>query len=323
MRVLFLGAFDRLQPWYDDTLDALVPRHEVALFQPEQPLEAQFEGVNVVVDQGGSVGTRQMIDAGAAAGVSLWQVLGTGLDHVDVSYMASKGLPVANTPGTFSGPALAEHAMFMMLFFAKHHREAQAKIKNGVFYQPMNDELTGRILGLVGLGASGWELASRARAFGMRIMAIDAVDVPSADVDALGLEFCGKPDDLERLASEADYLSVHVPLVESTHHLIDKKVLGLMKQSAVLINVARGAIVEESALIEALEAGEIRGAGLDAFATEPMTPDHPLLAMDNVLATPHLAGMTDGTSRRRGQAVAENVDRLERGEPILYRVDGA
>lgn len=321
MNVLFLGASDRLHPWYDDVVVAVTPRHAIALYNPDRQLNEQFEGVDVVVDQGGSVGTREMVDAAAAAGVGLWQVLGTGLDHVDVAYIAGRGLRVANTPGPFSGPALAEHALFLMLLFAKRHREAEDWIRKGVFYQPMTEELAGRVLGLVGLGASGRELATRARAFGMRVHAIDAAPVDRSVLDRLGVASFGGPDTLVGLAAEADYLSVHVPLLESTRHLINRDVLAAMKPSAVLINVARGLIVDEAALIDALREGRIRGAGLDAFEEEPLPVGHALLGLENVIATPHLAGMTDGTSRRRGEAVAENVDRIAAGQPPLYVVE--
>ena len=119
MKVLYLSVEDMLQPCYDDFRTAVDERHEVCLYDPAKPMAEQFEGAEVVVDQGGSVGTRALIDAALAARVRLWQVLGTGVDHVDVAYFLEKGLALANTPGPFSAVALAEHAMFLMLYFAK------------------------------------------------------------------------------------------------------------------------------------------------------------------------------------------------------------
>lgn len=323
MKVLYLSIPGIRQPWYDDFLAAVGGRFQVSLFDPARPLAEQFAGVDVVVDQGGSVGTREMIDAAVAAGVKLWQVLGTGLDHVDVPYFLAKGMPLANTPGHFSAVALAEHALFLMLYFAKNFPESQRNLRARVFWRPLNDELEGRVLALVGLGASARELARRARPFGMRILAIDAVEVPASLRQDLGLEFFGGPDQLDRLAAEADYLSLHLPLTSATRHLINARVLGLMKPTAVLINVARGEIVDEQALIVALRERRIRGAGLDVFSQEPLDPNHPLLQLDNVVATPHVAGVTTGTSRRRGQACAENIARLAQGLPPLYLVTSA
>jgi phosphoglycerate dehydrogenase-like enzyme len=154
----------------------------------------------------------------------------------------------------------------------------------------------------------------------MRVIAIDEMPVDAPAMEDFGLAFAGGPDDLDGLLSEADYVSLHLPLTPVTDRLIDRRRIALLKRSAVLINVARGGLIDEDALIEALEAGRIAGAGLDVFTTEPLAPDHPFLRLDNVIATPHVAGGTRGTSRRRGRAVAENVMRVLRGKPILYTV---
>ncbi len=190
-------------------------------------------------------------------------------------------------------------------------------------YAPLAGELAGHTLGLVGLGASARELGVRARALEMRIVAVDVIE-PAPDVAAtLGLDWFGPPSDLPRLMRESDYVSIHVPLTPETHHLIDAELLALMKPSAVLVNVARGAIVDEDALVESLSKGRIRGAGIDAFSTEPPAADHPFLLLDNVVATPHIAGVTDGTSKRRGSACAENVRRIAANLPPLYEVASA
>src|SRR5205823_3160068 len=135
------------------------------------------------------------------------------------------------------------------------------------------------------------------------------------------IEFAGQPTDLQYVASQADYLSIHAPLTKATRHMIGRQVFEAMKPSAILINVARGEIVDEVALIEALRSGKIGGAGLDVFSREPIDPDHPLLKLANVVATNHVAGVTTGTSRRRAAAVAENIRRVAEGLPIQYRVE--
>jgi D-3-phosphoglycerate dehydrogenase / 2-oxoglutarate reductase len=175
-------------------------------------------------------------------------------------------------------------------------------------------------LGLIGLGASGRELARRAHAMGMRLLAIDVADVPQDILDELHIEFFGDTSQLDRVLREADYLSLHVPFTSKTRNMIDRRALALMKPTAVLINVARGEIVDEAALIEALQAGQIKGAGLDVFAPEPLDPSSPLRQMPNVICTPHIAGATLGTLRRRIQAAAENVARIAEDLPPLYQV---
>ena len=322
MKVLFIGFKDLVHPWYDDFLEAIGGKHSVQLFSPQAPLAPQFRDAEVVVDQGGW-GTHEMIDLASASGVKLWQVIGTGLNHIDVSYLLEKGIPIANTRGIFSGIALAEHALFLMLCLAKNLDESRRNLRSGVFYHPMNEELDGKTLGLVGFGGSARQLAKRAHGMGLRLLAIDALDLPPAVKEEYHLDFLGGSKDLDKLLGESDYLSIHAPLTAKTHHLVNRQSFEKMKPTAVLINVARGEIVDEEALLEALQTGKIRGAGIDVFTEEPPDPHHPLLHMENVIATPHIAGMTRGTSKRRGRAAAENVFRVAQGLPPLYCVTSA
>jgi phosphoglycerate dehydrogenase-like enzyme len=323
MKVLFLGQAANLEPWFSDVVKAVGEEHQVVLYDPDSDLTVQISGASVVIDQGGGVATRATIEAAAAAGVKLWQVLGTGMDHVDVDYIVGRGLPVANTPGPFSSVALAEHALFLMLYFAKNFSESQQTLHDGVFYRPMNDELEGRTLGLVGLGASACELAKRAGAFGMRIVGLDIQPPADEALEALRVKCLGGPDALYVLLSQSDYVSVHVPLTRATRHLLDARALTHMQSHSVLINVARGEIVDEAALVGALRDGKLRGAGIDVFAHEPLPSDSPLLRLENIVLTPHVAGVTTGTSRRRAGAVAENVRRTAAGLPPLYAISRA
>ncbi|HEX2521568.1 MAG TPA: NAD(P)-dependent oxidoreductase [Terriglobia bacterium] len=320
MKVLFLGTPTMLHPWYDDVLEIAAGRWPIQLFDPGKNLAEQLEGVSVVVDQGGMHGTRELISASREAGVKLWQVLGTGLDHTDVGYILEQGIPLANTPGQFSAIALAEHALFLMLLFAKRMVETQNSIRQQILANPMNEELSGKTLGLLGLGASGRELAKRAKVLGMRILAIDIVKISDAVRQECGLAFSGSSADLPQVLEQCDYLSLHMPLTSKTRHMINRSALEKMKSTAVVINVARGEIVDEGALADALKSGRIRGAGLDVFPKEPVDPSHPLLQLPNLVATPHVAGVTFGTSRRRAQAVVENLERITQGLPPLYQV---
>jgi glyoxylate reductase len=320
MKVFFLGTSNLLHPWYDDVLEVAAGRWPIPLFDRSQPIAPQFEGLDVVIDQGGNHGTHELIDAASKAGVKLWQVLGTGLDHTDVAYILKKRIPLANTPGQFSSIALAEHSLFLMLLFAKKFSDSQRSVRNQVLCEPMNEELHGKTLGLLGFGASGRELALRAKVFGMRIMAIDVTEIPRSVQKQHGLTLCGKSGELPRLLAESDYLSVHVPLNTATRHMLGEAELSAMKPSAVIINLARGEIIDGVALVEALQTGRIRGAGLDVFPKEPVDPEHPLLRLPNVVATPHVAGVTFGTSYRRAQAVIANLERVAQGLPLLYQV---
>ena len=134
MNVLFLGISERLHPWYDDVVKVAAGRWPIPLFDPSKPIAPQFQEADVVIDQGGINGTPELIDAGRDAGVKLWQVLGTGLDHTDVAYILKRGIPLANTPGQFSSIALAEHALFLMLLFAKNFFDSQSSVRNKILW---------------------------------------------------------------------------------------------------------------------------------------------------------------------------------------------
>ena len=157
--------------------------------------------------------------------------------------------------------------------------------------------------------------------FGMRIRAIDVRPIEPEILDELQPEFLGSPDDIDPLARESDFLSLHLHLTPDTRHIIDARRLALMKPSACLINVARGALVDEEAMHEALLAGRLGGAGLDAFGREPPDPTLPVYQLPNVIVTPHTSGSTDGTARKRAALAVDNLDRVAQGLEPLYRVD--
>ena len=321
LNVLFLTHPVRPElftPWGEDVVAAIGDRHNLRILDRSQPLTPQFAGIDVVIDHGGSAGTRAMLDV--AGSVRLWQVLGTGLDHFDLDYWRSKGMPVANCPGIFSATALAESAMLFILLLARKYPVAQANLQQGKLYEPLGRELEGLRLGIIGFGASGIELAKRAKGFGLRLSAIDVRQVSADEVQAYGLEFVGAPADLDKVVAEVDILSLHLHLNQETRHIINARRLALMKPDAFLINVARGALVDEVALEQALLAGKLGGAGLDAFSQEPPDISAPLFRLPNVIAMPHTAGTTDGTSRKRAQCCADNVDRIAAGLEPLYRV---
>jgi phosphoglycerate dehydrogenase-like enzyme len=320
LKVLFLmQAAERRDPWVRDVLAAIDPGHNVAEFDPAAPLEPQFAGADVVVDQGGNMGTRAMADL--CSSLKLWQILGTGFDKFDLAYWEEKGIPVANTPGQFSAVPLAECALMYMLMLSRRWHETQAHLRQGAFYIDFGEELLDRRLLLLGFGASARELALRVRPFGMRTAAIDIRDIPEEEQREFGLEITGKPADLDALLGSSDFVSLHLHLNADTRGILDARRIALMKPGAFLINVARGALVDESALYGALASGRLGGAGLDVFAAEPLDPNSPILRLPNVIATPHISGTTHGTSRRRARCVAENIERIAQGSEPLYRID--
>jgi D-3-phosphoglycerate dehydrogenase len=221
--------------------------------------------------------------------------LGAGTDRIDVEAATRRGIVVANVPD-FCLNEQAEHTMALLLSFARrlprmmaamHEHEWSARSDPGV------RRVAGRTLGLVGFGASSKAVAERARGFGLRLLAwARTPDRHREDAERLGVELGG----LDHLLEESDFVSIHLPLVPETRHLIDSVRLARMKPTAVLINTARGAVIDESALVEALRQKRIAGAALDVFEgidvfALPGTPaDHPLLHLDNVILTPHCAG---------------------------------
>jgi len=317
-RVLFVRATTAatLQPWLDDFAAEAAAVSEVRLFDAARPLREQFETVRVVVDLGG-FGGHELIDAGRDAGVELWQVLGYGLDHIDVDYVLASGIPLAHTPGSCTAVPLAEHALHLMLNLEKQWRASQAVLASARYGGPFSGELDGQTLGLIGFGASGRALARRALAFGMRVVALDAIHPDDDDPTVAGCEYLGGIESMDELLDVSDYVSLHLPLTDETHHLLDASAIAKMKPSAVIVNVARGKLIDQDALVAALRSGALRGACLDVYEEEPLPPTHPLFGLEGAVLTPHTAGLTRQTSRRRARFAAANVARVVNGNRPL------
>ena len=315
--VLLVSLKDNPPIWTETVCAVFGDRHDLRFFDKSMPIAPQFRGIEMVVDVGGW-GTEDMVDA--AVGCRLWQVLGTGLDHTPVDHMTSRGIRVANCPGELCGPSLAELAILFMLMLARDYAGAREELRKGALWAPIGRSLWDMTLGIVGFGASGRDLCRIAKAFGMRVEVIDVMDIPRVVVEEVRPDFVGTPSDLDALIPRCDVLSLHAPLNDETHHMIDARRLALMKPTAFLINVARGALVDEKALNEALLAGRIGGAGLDVFADEPIDPTLPVYRLPNVVVTPHVAGCTDLTVKRRAALALENADRLAEGLEPLHLV---
>jgi D-3-phosphoglycerate dehydrogenase len=227
---------------------------------------------------------------------------GTGLDNIDVKAARARGVTVLNTPAA-NAVAVTELVFGLLLALERHLVQASADLRAGRWEKTryMGRELSGQRLGLVGFGRIGREVATRARAFGMEVRAFD----PLLAAWPAGYEWVRRAT-LDELLPEVDYLSLHLPFAEGTRGMIGARELALMRPEAVLVNCARGGIVDEEALLAALESGRLRAACLDVFATEPPGA-HPLLSLPNVIATPHLGASTHGAQARAGVEAAELV----------------
>jgi D-3-phosphoglycerate dehydrogenase len=234
---------------------------------------------------------------------------GVGVDNIDVEAATKRGIAVMNTPGA-NAVAVAEHTFAMMLGLARHLTRADATTHAGKWEKKslQGTELRGKTLGIVGLGRIGVEVARRAKAFGMRVMAHDPF-VSSVLVREMGVTLAS----LDDLYQDADYLTLHVGLTPQTQGMINAQTLAKMKKSARIVNCARGELIDEQALAEALKSGRLAGAAVDVFAEEP-PKSSPLLEIPNALLTPHIAGSTFEAQEAVGVQIAMQVrEYLKRG----------
>jgi len=235
----------------------------------------------------------------------LLSVWGTGTDHVDLASAARHGVTVTNTPGV-SARSIAEHALALLLAVARRIPEMDAATRLGSWPRGRGIELYGKTCGVIGYGAIGQQFSRLATALGMRVIVWTMHPAHYA-----GVEFV----ELDELYRTSDVVSLHLRLSAETKSFVAAEQFALMKPGAILINTARGAIVDEQALIEALGAGRIAGAGLDVFTTEPLPPQHPLTRLGNVVLTPHCAGITPEALEAGLKMAVDNIwDYLE-GRP--------
>ncbi|MBO8140706.1 MAG: phosphoglycerate dehydrogenase [Firmicutes bacterium] len=254
--------------------------------------------------------TREVMDR---AGPSLRVIAryGTGTDNVDLVAASQRGIVVTNTPGA-NRIAVAELTLALMFALARHIPMAHDGVRRGGWERPLGMELRGKVLGLVGAGRIGIEVARLARAVGMNVVYYDWVRRRETE-EELGLRFAP----MEDLLPQADVISLHVPLTESTRHLIGAKQLARLKPGALLINTARGGIIDEVALVQALDDGRIGGAALDVFEHEPPGLQHPLVGHPKVIHTPHLGARTrEAVARMAHGAVTAVMDVLAGRRPL-------
>jgi phosphoglycerate dehydrogenase-like enzyme len=247
----------------------------------------------------------------------LIQTTSAGTDYLDKTSLGESGVLVANNGGGNS-VAVAEHAIALMITVYRKMNLQLTSTREGTWMAGVTGEqeeyhnLVDKTVGIIGLGQIGSRVARRLRGWECNVIYSDVVSIPE-DVEK---ETRAKRVDLDELLATSDLITLHVPLDRSTHHMISSRELGLMKSTAILINACRGPVVDEAALTVALESGEIFGAGLDVTEQEPTPPDNPLLSMDNVVVTPHLASLSEESGIRSTDFAMANVSRLARGEDL-------
>ncbi|MEV6349405.1 phosphoglycerate dehydrogenase [Actinoplanes sp. NPDC051851] len=277
-------------------------------------LLAALAGVDAVI-----VRSATRIDAEALAAAPRLRVVaraGVGLDNVDIPAATARGVLVVNAP-TSNIVSAAEQAVALLLAVARHTASASAALKAGAWRRSAYTgvEIAGKTVGVVGLGRIGVLFAQRMAAFGVRLVAYDPYVQP-ARAAQLGVRLVS----LEELLAESDFVSVHLPRTPETVGLIGEKELAAVKPGVRIVNAARGGLVDERALAEALADGRVAGAGLDVYETEPLTAS-PLFAFDTVVATPHLGASTVEAQDKAGLAVAQSVDLALRGEFVPEAVN--
>lgn len=242
--------------------------------------------------------------------------LAVGFDNIDVAAATERGVVVTNTPGVLY-EAVADLAFSLLLGAARRVVEGDRIVREGGWpaWRPnflLGKELYGSTLGLLGLGAIGEAVGRRARGFGMHTIYYSRTRKPETETE-LGLEFV----DFEGLLRRSDFLSVHVSLSPQTRGMLGAEQLALMKPDAIIVNTARGPIIDQDALVEALSGKRLGGAGLDVFSVEPISTDDPLLKLDNVVVAPHVGSATLTTRTRMANLVVDNLIAYFKGQPPL------
>jgi glyoxylate reductase len=292
-------------------------RDQVELLPWRSAGEGRAESVAAVYTYGHPV-----VDAGLLDRLPAVRVIsnfGVGVDHIDLAAAAARGIPVGNTPGILDG-ATADMAFALLLAAGRRLVEGDRYARGPDFlhYDPsymLGREVHGSTLGVLGLGRIGEQVARRARAFDMTVLYHNRHRRPAAE-EALGARYVSRGD----LLAAADYVVLTLPLTPETHRLIGRAELARMKPTAILVNIARGPVVDRDALTEALAARRIYAAALDVTDPEPLPRDHPLLRLDNVIITPHLGSATEQTRRRMAEVSVENLLAGLSGRPLPFAV---
>ncbi len=274
---------------------------ETKLKLPAEDLKKAVADVEAIMVRSETQITADVLAAGKK--IKIVGRAGVGVDNIDVAAASRQGVIVVNVPGGNTISA-AEHTMALMLSMARNIPQASASVKAGEWKRPQftGTELQGKTLGLIGLGRIGREVAKRAQSFEMRVIGFD----PYAS-EEYAKNFNITLASLDEIYAQADFISVHVPLNDSTRHLFNAQTMAKLRPGVRLINCARGGIIEESALADALRSGQVKAAALDVFESEPPSKDNPLLGLPNIILTPHLGASTEEAQVKVAHELAEIV----------------
>jgi len=303
-------------PLDEEGIEELRKEFQVDVFQKisEEELVEKIGEYDAIIVRSGTKVTRKVIEA--AKNLKVIGRAGVGVDNVDVEAATERGILVINTPDA-NTITTAEHTIAMMLAAARNIPQANESLKRGEWERKkyMGVELYEKTLGIIGLGRIGSEVAKRAMAFGMKVIAYDPY-VSEERARELGVELVS----LEDLLGRADFITIHAPKTKETQKLIDEEALKKVKKGVIIVNCARGGIIDEEALYKALKRGDVRAAALDVFEKEP-PGKIPLLALENVVATPHLGASTREAQRRAALEIAREVRAALKGELVRNAVN--
>jgi phosphoglycerate dehydrogenase-like enzyme len=294
-------------------LPKALPDDEVAVPKDESEL-AEVADAECAIGTNNGARVRKLLDA--APKLRWYHSVGAGVENlVGVTEFRERGITLTNNSGSYD-IQIAEHALAFILAGAKRlhlYRDQQARQQ---WKEHQQDELRGATLVVYGLGSIGAEIGRLGSALGMRV-----IGVRRRVVLMPGVERIVPPELLKDVAAEADYLAIAAPLTPATKGAVSREVIGRMKKTAWIVNIARGAILDEDALVDALRHGRLGGAGLDAFSTEPLPADHPLWTLENVIISPHSSNSSPHVRERTLALFVENLRRFKAGEPLLNQVD--
>ncbi len=312
MKILF-GAHENAWAGFLGLLKTELPQHEY-----EASGRFGFEslrGFDVLIPTMSTV-TRDLLVGGDH--LKLIQQCGAGLDGVDLQAASEMNIRVANVPTDISGNAdsVAELGIYMMIGLSRNSRKMALSLTGRQMGVPSGRALSGKTVGIIGLGGIGRALARRLKAFNVHLIGIKRTDPQKVKAE-LDLEWVGTPEDMNELLGRSDYVVLCLPLTSENRNMMGRHAFDMMKPDSFLINLSRGGLVDRGALEDALASEKIGGAGLDVFWEEPPDPVDPVFNY-NVLATPHIGGSTDVSMRGIVNAVAENIRRLETGQDLLY-----
>ena len=282
---------------------------------PPEELRAAIPDYHALLVRSGTQVTRELIAAGRQ--LQVIARAGVGVDNIDIQAATQAGIVVVNAP-TGNVVAAAEHTIALLMALARRIPQADRHVRAGQWQRSrfLGVEVRDKVLGIIGFGRIAQEVAQRAQGLGMSVLAYDPYVTPEFAAQR-GVELAP----LETLLAQADFVTLHVPLTEETRHLMDRERLAQMKPGARLLNVSRGGVVDEAALVAALEEGRLAGAALDVFEQEPLPPDSPLLGHPGIILTPHLGGSTVEAQEKVAADVAAQVLDVLQGRPARYAVN--